>query len=189
MTGVRFMRGRTGTPVAVARGCSPLRIEIPAVADGDSRRSVLLPDDVRCSGALGGGLDIELDLRSLREILATDVLHVEEDVFVVVEVAVVSRDETVTARVVEEFNLTVSHYDHTYGATGDNRSESRVTTAPPNPLPTPDAVWTDASEGGGPIQNGETALLHERANAHDATHHAVNGGSLRAVGRPRPRSE
>ena len=57
----------------------------------DSCVSVLLPDDVRRARPLGRGLDVELDLSTFREVFAADILHVEENVFVVVEVAVMKK--------------------------------------------------------------------------------------------------
>ncbi|SHG75202.1 protein of unknown function [Halobaculum gomorrense] len=65
----------------------------------------LCADDVRRARALGGLFDVELDLGSLGQILAADILHVEEHVVV----GVLSRNETVAASVVEEINLTVCH--------------------------------------------------------------------------------
>src|SRR6056297_1398239 len=70
-------------------------------------KAELVADDVRRAGTLGGLFDVEVDVCALLEVLAADVFHVEEHVFV----RVVSLDETVTACVVEEINRSVCHYD------------------------------------------------------------------------------
>jgi hypothetical protein len=67
---------------------------------------LLLADDVRRAGALGGLFDVEFDLGSFRQILTANVFHVEEHVVV----SILSVDESVTACVVEEINRTVCHY-------------------------------------------------------------------------------
>jgi len=51
---------------------------------------------------------------------------VEENVLV----RVLSRNESVTAVVVEEINCSVCHCEQTYSLPGDNTSEGRGTTAP-----------------------------------------------------------
>jgi hypothetical protein len=64
-------------------------------------------NDVRRARALGGLFDLEFEFRPFRQILTANVLHVEENVVV----SILGRDETVTARVVEEVNLAVCHCD------------------------------------------------------------------------------
>ena len=72
-------------------------------------KSELVADDVRRAGTLGGLFDVEIDVLSFFEIGSANVLHVEENVLVLV----LSRNETVAASVVEEINLTVCHYNYT----------------------------------------------------------------------------
>ena len=100
------------------------------VAYSDECVSVLQSDDVRGARPLRRGLDVELDLSPFRQVLSADILHVEENVFVVIEIAVVSRNETVTASIVEEVNFSVCHCKQTYAENTDNSSASRGTAAP-----------------------------------------------------------
>lgn len=78
-----------------------------ASPNGDYAILELCANDVHRAWALGGLFDIEVNLLSLFEVSAANVLHVEE--YVVVRV--VRRDETVAASVVEEINFTVCHYN------------------------------------------------------------------------------
>ena len=84
----------------------------------------LVADDVRRAGALVGLFDVEFDLLAFFEVRTADVFHVEEHVIV----RVVSRDETVTACVVEEINLTVCHCIYSYRRYMYKASESCSTT-------------------------------------------------------------
>jgi len=91
--------------------------------EGD-RKSALVADDVRRAGAFVGLFDVEFDLLAFFEVRAANVFHVEENVIV----RVLSRDETVTACVVEEINLTVCHCKYTYRGYMYKGSESISTT-------------------------------------------------------------
>ena len=88
----------------------PFRTAGAVASECDKRRNPqdvadLQTGQVRRAGALVGLFDVEFDFLSFFEVWAAHVFHVEEDVFV----SVLSIDETVAARVVEEINRSSRH--------------------------------------------------------------------------------
>ena len=102
--GTQSLAARPGTGPAARTAAARRSIRSGRTAPASrSTVTVSSADEVRRARALGCLFDVELHLGSFREILAADVLHVEEHVLV----GILGLDEALTARIVEEVNRTV----------------------------------------------------------------------------------